>query len=435
MKLWTQPFLLALLSLVAVGQTPITPINHVVFIVKENRSFDHLFGTLPNVNGATSGMISTGATIPLNPATDRVLNYDHSWQGVRYAMDNGKMDRFDLTYHCGASYGYACYTQYTCATLPTYCSYVHSYLLADNFFSSMTGPTFPNHLFTIAAQAGQAIGIPSGNKWGCDAIAGTKVTSLDPLTNHIYSQYPCFDYATLGDLLDSAAIPWKYYAPPPGTGGYQFSAYDAINHIRNGPDWAANVVSYKSFVTDAAAGNLPAVSWLVPPYSYSEHPPGLMSVGQNWTAKQINAVMSGPQWASTAIFLTWDDSGGFYDHAPPPQLDTYGAGIRVPLLILSPYVTPGTTYHKFATFESVLAFIEANWGLPSLTQRDARANNLMDAFTFPPSSGSPISSDTLPPRAPAILLPFLPEPKLSRKQIHEIEETIRQDKANHHDDD
>jgi phospholipase C len=178
-------------------------------------------------------------------------------------------------------------------------------------------------------------------------------------------------------------------------------AFNAINHIRNGPDWAARIVNVSQFEADALSGNLPAVSWVIPRGPDSEHPTALMSVGENWTVSLVNAVMAGPQWNSTAIFITWDDHGGFYDHVPPPQNDYFGYGPRVPLLIVSPFVQAGTVYHGVASFESVLAFIEANWSLPSLTGRDANANNLMDAFNF--SANTPahrLELRNLPPQSP-----------------------------------
>src|SRR5260370_35998695 len=133
--------------------------------------------------------------------------------------------------------------------------------------------------------------------------------------------------------------------------------------------------------------------------------------------------MKGACWSSTAIFVTWDDNGGFYDHVAPPRLDAFGAGIRVPLLIISPFVKPGTVYSKFGTFDSLLAFVEANWRLSSLTPRDANANNLMDAFNFKGDAGP----------APALLLPSQNAPKLSAQELTALERQILRDRSD--DDD
>jgi phospholipase C len=189
-------------------------------------------------------------------------------------------------------------------------------------------------------------------------------------------------------------VTWRYYAPSQGQPGYQWSAYDAISHIRNGPDWQTNVVPVTEFITDALAGKLPQVSWVTPPAVSSEHPGAGVCRGENWTVQQINAVMQGPLWQSTAIFVTWNDFGGFYDHVAPPKADIYGLGPRVPLLVISPYAIPRHISHNRYGFESVLKFIEANWRLQSLTARDSLANNLMDAFNFSQSPLSPLLLQT-----------------------------------------
>jgi len=412
-------------GLSSLAQAQVTRVQHVVFIFKENRSFDHMFGTMAGVNGATQGKLSTGQTIPLAHAPDSAANYAHNWSAVRIAMNGGKMNAFDETPGCEPPYG--CYSQYVEKDIPNYFSYAKHFLIADDFFSSITGPSYPNHLYTIASQSGGAVTNPSlrgmqvNRVWGCDSPPGTTVVAYDPNTQAYSNISPCQDFRTLGDLLDSARISWKYYAPPKGTGGYQWSAYDAIKHIRQGPDWQTKIVPLTTFVTDASntgSCKLSAVSWVVPDSHDSEHPTAPMSIGQNWTTAQVNAVMAGACWSSTAIFLTWDDNGGFYDHVAPPALDAFGAGIRVPLLIISPFVKPGTVYSKFGTFDSLIAFVEANWRLGSLTERDTKANNLMDAFHFTNDADM----------APALPLPMQRAPKLSPQQIKILDRKILEDR-------
>ena len=132
------------------------------------------------------------------------------------------------------------------------------------------------------------------------------------------------------------------------------------------------------------------MSWLVVSADKSEHPPASVCVGENWTVQQLNAVMQGPDWKSTAVFLTWDDFGGFYDHVPPPQVDNFGFGPRVPLLIISPYAKVGFIAHTFYEFSSVLKFIEERFGLPPLTDRDSAANDMLDSFDFDQRSLPPL---------------------------------------------
>jgi phospholipase C len=167
-----------------------------------------------------------------------------------------------------------------------------------------------------------------------------------------------------------------------GESGYIWSALDAIDHIRNTSLWADHVVPTAQFVADAATGKLPAVSWLVVSADQSEHPPASVCVGENWTVQQLNAVMQGRDWKSTAMFLTWDDFGGFYDHVPPPQVDNFGFGPRVPLLIISPYAKKDFISRTFYEFSSVLKFIEERFSLPPLTDRDSEANDMLDSFDF-----------------------------------------------------
>jgi phospholipase C len=357
-------------------------IKHIVFIIKENRSFDQYFGTFPGADGATSGRTSSGKLISPLPRTPDKTPHDlgHGWADAHSAVDGGKMDKFDLVALGSDLLGY---TQMQQADIPNYFAYAHQFVLADHMFSSLEGPSFPNHLYTVGAQSGGAIGnllnVTNG-AWGCDSDAGATVNVMDNSGN-ITPQFPCFDFRTIPDSLQSAGVSWKYYAPGFGQSGYNWSALDAIRHIRNGSLWSTNVVSDAQFVSDAQSGNLPSVSWLISGPT-SEHPPDSTCLGENWTVQQINAIMQGPDWDSTAIFLTWDDFGGFYDHVPPPGLDQFGLGPRVPLLIISPYAKQGLISHTQYEFSSFLAFLETRFSLKALTSRDAAANNMTDSFDF-----------------------------------------------------
>lgn len=368
----------------------LAPIQHIVFMVKENRTFDNYFGTFPGADGATSGTISTGQTIPLGHTPDSTPgDICHSWQCALTAMDGGKMDQFDKIKGAIQNGVDIAYTQMTEADIPNYFAYARNFTLADHMFSSLHGPSFPNHLYTVAAQSGNVINNPSRGPWGCDASSTTTVPILNPdgTTSKVF---PCFDFQTLADRLQDAGISWRYYAPAPGQSGYIWSVLDAIRHIRETDLWAKHVVPYTQFVTDALNGNLPAVSWLVQPTNVSEHPPASTCQGENWTVEQINSVMMGPDWSSVAIFLTWDDFGGFYDHVPPPQIDSFGLGPRVPLLIISPYARRGYISHTQYEFSSFLKFVEERYGLEPLTARDKSANDITDSFDFSQSPASPL---------------------------------------------
>jgi phospholipase C len=388
----------------------ISQIQHVIYIIKENRSFDSFYGTFPGANGATKATISTGQSITMGHQADQMPNdiTGHGWFDAITGMDGGKMDRFDLVTAGSVNGDYLGFQQLQQTDIPNYWQYAQNFVLADNMFSSLQGASFPNHLYTIAAQSGgvwnntlQING--KGQIWGCDANPNAQVPALD--SNLVVTKpFPCFDFQTLADLLDGAGLSWKFYAPQKGSAGYVFSTYDAINHIRNTSLWTEHVVPDTQFAVDAAAGNLPNVAWLVTTGKSSygtggsgsttgvdnnEHPPGSVCSGENWSVTQLNALMNGPDWSSSAVFLTYDDFGGFYDHVPPPAVDIYGLGPRVPLLIISPYAKTGYISHTQYELSSILKFAEEVFGLPSLGQRDVSANDTTDSFDFSQSPRSP----------------------------------------------
>src|SRR5277367_86281 len=332
----------------ATGETPLggnpaaRKIQHIVFIIKENRSFDHYFGSFPGAYGTKTGLTSIGTTIPVPHAPDQ-MPYDlgHGAGDAVIAMDGGLMDRFDVITGGNVNGQFLSFSQLYESDIPNYYNYAKNFVLADQAFSSMHGPSFPNHLYTVGAQSDGVINNPTNttiqSSWGCDAADTIQVQALDDVGN-INIVPPCFDFQTLADSLQNKGLSWSYYAPSTGQIGYIWSTLDAINHIRNSPLWAAHVFPESQFAADIKAGNMPVFSWIVTG-TESEHPPRSSCGGENWTVNQINAVMQSQYWDSTAIFVIWDDFGGFYDHYPPPQPppDIYGYGPRVPLLIISPY--------------------------------------------------------------------------------------------------
>jgi phospholipase C len=191
--------------------------------------------------------------------------------------------------------------------------------------------------------------------------------------------------------------------------GYIWSAFSALRHFRdNKALWMQHIRRVQNVVGDAKAGKLPAVTWVTPLYALSEHPPFSFCYGENWTTQVVDAIMRSPEWSSTAIFITWDEWGGFYDHVPPPQVDRYGLGIRVPLLVISPYAKRGYVDHRYGEFSSVLRFIEDNWHLSTLSGRDRRAGDLLSDFDF---QQSPRPADPRPLRTDCKGNPFAPPPK------------------------
>jgi phospholipase C len=375
------------------------PIKHVVFLIKENRTFDNMFGTFPGADGVSVGM-DAGKRRPLTRGTDGSIgssDIPHCYPCSREAWNHGKMDGFNQD---PVSDRWA-YTQLRRSQLPNYWHWAQQNVLSDNFFSSAQGPSFPNHLYAIAAQSGGAHdnprrgpGLRSSNTFGCDAPPGQTVQIIDT-EGHVKQVPPCFDFKTEGDLLSKQGIPWAYYAADPNQEGYIWSAYAAIRHIRETGEWHKHVLPVDGLVDDIRRNDLPPVTWIAPRFEDSEHPEANFCTGENWSTSVIDAIMQSHMWKSTAIFVTWDDYGGFYDHVPPTQVDDFGFGIRVPLLVISPYARRGVVDHSVGEFSSVLRFIEDNWGLSQLTQRDEDAMNLAEDFDF---SQDPRPPDPLPQR-------------------------------------
>ena len=370
------------------------PIKHVVFVIKENRTTDHLFGRFPGVDGATHGLDGDEMR-PLTAPPDRLVeDIPHCYECAIDSWNEGRMDNFARTAP-GDRYAY---TQMTGPEmLPNYWRWAEEFALSDNFFASAQGPSFPNHLFTIAAQSGGTHFNPNQDQarvtqftnatglaksWGCDALEEAFVEVVDS-EGQVEEVPPCFDFLTEADLLDGAGIPWAYYAAWNDQRGYVWSAFSAIRRVRMNPEkWQRHIFPVDEFVADVEDGRLAPVTWITPRYELSEHPEWSFCHGENWTTEIVNAVMASPFWKDTAIFITWDDYGGFYDHVPPPQVDRFGFGFRVPLLTISPYAKPGYIDSQLGEFSSVLRFIEDNWGLSQLTHRDRDAFNLSYVFDF-----------------------------------------------------
>ena len=361
-----------------------SPIRHVVIIVQENRSFDNLFYGYP---GADSTPSVTLQQTTLEAGQD-VCHFHSSFE---IAYDSGKLDNFDNEQLCGFVNGlynpmgasHYMYSYVQRSEVQSYWTLAQTYTLADRMFQSNSGPSFPAHQYLIAGQSDNASEVPTGTPWGCDAPAGTTVPVLQPNGTEVQGPFPCFGYTTLGQLLDAASLPWHYYTPALNTQGGLFSAYDAIRAVRYGPDWTNDVISPETQVlTDISAGNLGAVTWVIPSFPNSDHPLAHSNAGPDWVGSIVNSIGNSQYWGSTAIFILWDDWGGWYDHVVPPQLDRMGLGFRVPLIVVSPYAKHGYVSHTQHEFGSLLKYVEDNFNLPTLGQADLRSDNMMDCFDY-----------------------------------------------------
>jgi phospholipase C len=371
-------------------------------VIKENRTYDNMFGRYPRGDGATHGTTCDGRTIPIGRATDREPDFGHSFTDGIGAVNGGKMD-------CFAEGSYVSYAR---ADIPNYWEYADRFVLADHFFSSVYGPTGIEHLWTFAAQSDRLVDhvrpgqLGSGRREYCDdpletAFSFPKMTrdqqvhayqlentgpdGLQELRASFVYRWPCVDVTVLPDLLQRAGHSWKEYR-----GNNEWvQPLRMVRHVRYSPMYR-HVVTEDAFFKDLNAGTLPDVSWLTPSFNLSDHPPKSMCEGENWTVDVMNRIMSSRYWSSTAVVLTWDDFGGFFDHVPPPHVDLYGMGPRVPALIISPWAKRGFIEDRTMEFSSVFRLIETVFDLPPMTTRDANADDMLSGFDFQQQPQAPL---------------------------------------------
>ena len=408
--------------------------EHIVVIFQENRTPDNLFQdqTLIN-NGADIARTanSFGTTIPLSPidlgtAGTNPQNYDLSHANAAFVdmYDGGKMDGASLipcspaancppNAHPNPQFMYVLPSD-----VQPYFALAEQYTFGDRMFQTNEGPSFPAHQFIISGTSAPtptstlfAAENPKLSPAGCIAALTNTVTMIDATGSETNSppEYPCFDHPTLTDFLDTAGITWRYYAPSAGS---IWTGPNAIEHICQqqtingvltctGPDWRSNVIIPQTGVLeDIANGNLAQVSWVIPDGAASDHAASNNGSGPSWVASIVNSIGNGPYWANTAIIITWDDWGGWYDHVAPKVVNDgvswgsgYVYGFRVPLIVVSPYAKAATIDHTTHDFGSVLKFIETTFNLPSLNYADAPADDLSSCFTM---TQTPITFQTIP---------------------------------------
>jgi len=363
-------------------------IKHVVIIVQENRSLDNMFSGFPGADTATSGPTHDGGTVTLLPRSmGQAGDLNHDRAGFTVEYNGGAMNGFDQepTYGAPSPATFA-YSYVPRDESKLYWSLAQTYTLADHTFSSVSAGSYPQHQFLIAAQSGRVVEGPDRTPWGCDAPPGTTTGVANAAGNVVTGPFPCWDYPTLATSLDGRGLPWHYYTPAVNggdPGGLLWSAYDSIRAVRYGPEWNEDVRSPETDVLrDVPAGTLGAVTWVVPSFSNSDHADSLSLSGPSWVTSVVDAIGNSRFWSSTAIFVLWDDWGGWYDHVPPPQLDALGLGFRVPLIVISPFAKRGYVSHVQYEYGSIVQFAEWAFDLPSLGQTDVRANNLFDCFDF-----------------------------------------------------
>lgn len=378
---------------------PGSKIRHVVIIFQENRTVDNLFNGLRGADTVTSGRNSHGQTVRLR-AIPLTAPYDisHAHSAFLVERANGKLNGFDnVRSRCRPgstcpgpavrAYGFVPH-----AEVQPYFDMAAQYAFADRFFQTNEGPSFPAHQYIISGTSTTANASPllaSGNPYppmggftgGCDSPAGSFVALIDPLGHENQAMYPCFERLTLMDRLKAKGLTWRYYVARLGPG--LWNGPDAILHLRNSKDFSSEVIApSKTVLTDVAQGKLADVVWVTPTAKASDHSGITDGTGPSWVASVVNAIGKSAYWKDTAIFLTWDDWGGWYDHVPPPQYNSYELGFRVPLVVVSPYAKAHFVSHAQHEFGSILKFAEETFGLASLGTTDVRSDDLADCFNF-----------------------------------------------------
>jgi phospholipase C len=431
-------------------------IKHIIIIMQENRSFDQYFGTYPGVDGIP--MQNGVPTVCVNdPSTKQCVKPYHNAEDVNSGgphgatnattdIAGGKMDGFIASFReaakgckgknvdtpgCTAGKAPDVMGWHDAREIPNYWTYAQNFVLQDKMFEPNASWSLPSHLFMVSGWSANCT--KPGDPASCtSALDGPSLKPGKPGASLVEANAGKLDYAwtDLTYLLHKNNVSWAYYlsngtepdcadnamlcqskpqsATVPGIWN-PLPAFDTVKQDNQ----LANVQTVDNFFTAAKNGTLPAISWIVPENTVSEHPPAKISAGQSYVTSLINAAMQGPDWNSTAIFLAWDDWGGFYDHVVPPVVDQNGYGLRVPGLVISPYAKTGYIDHQTLSFDAYLKFIEDDFlnsqridpqtdgrpdPRPTVRENASQLGNLINDFDF-----------TQAPRQPMVL-PVNPKP-------------------------
>lgn len=370
------------------------PIRHIIVIVQQSRSFDHLFGTFPGANGVNA---SVSIPVSLTDETqgwlspyrlDTFVTPELSNGGLTplEAYNNGQMNGFVHAQNKRGLDGKLSLGYYDHEDAPIYWNYAALYGLYDNYFSSTLSDSLSNALVLIS---GQHFGILTGTKENLKRLQNISFpTIFDAMSQkgipwkiYVGDYHPEYNYRSMG-WLTSAQMSQIYWVP-----------VLAVPRFVDDPDYASRIVDLEEFEKDVREGTLPSVAFVMK-LQPSDHPGNNIYVSQLALAKLINSVIQSEYWPYSAIFLTWDDWGGWFDHVRPPRVDEAGLGFRVPAIAISPYVKRGSISHAQHEHASILRTIEDIFGMPPLAERDSKASNLLEIFDFgmPPRPGDIPSS-------------------------------------------
>jgi phospholipase C len=375
-------------------------IQHVVIIIQENRSFNNLFYGFPGATTTTYGYNASGQKITLQPVVlETNWDIDHSSTSFFDACNgtgtipgtNCRMTGFDReSWQCGTPGFSSCpnsnppYSYVPHSETQPYFDMGEQYVVADQMYpSNLDGSSFISHQYIIAAQAEAAVNYPA--IWGCEGGSGNFVQKIGPQRQIPDGrELPCFNDLSLGQEADKAGVTWAYYTSPNHTSGWLWDAYQANQYVYNGSDWNNDVITPQTqFFSDVSNGKLRQISWVTPTCANSDHASCKSNTGPDWVASLVNAIGESKYWNNTAIFIFWDDYGGWYDSEPPAYVDYDGLGIRVPMIVISAYAKKGYVSHVHYEHGSILKFVENQFGLGRLSASDKRATSPeKDCFNF-----------------------------------------------------
>jgi phospholipase C len=378
-------------------KTGLQKIEHIIIIMQENRSFDTYFGTYPGADGfpIQDGKFTTcipdpktsSCVYPFHDSADKNFGGPHGQANASADTNDGKMDGFiaqaekgkagcDTTDNPACGHGSTDVMGYHDAReIPNYWAYAQNFVLQDRMFEPNASWSLPQHLFMVSEWSAKCSKVDDPLSCINALQSPDNPPDFQAKKNASSEKDPNYAWTDLTYLLFKNKISWKYYVQ---TGTQPDCADDAadcppVHQDSKTPGiWnplpyfttvkedgqLENITDVTNFYKDARAGTLPAVSWITPSNANSEHPTALVSDGQAWVTSLVNAVMQGPDWSSSVIFLSWDDWGGFYDHVAPPKVDRNGYGLRVPGIVISPFAQKGMIDHQVLSHDAYVKFIE-----------------------------------------------------------------------------
>jgi phospholipase C len=434
-------------------------IRHVVIIMQENRSFDSYFGTFPGADGLPrrDGQFTVcvprpkkvgGCEKPFHDAADANAGASHQHFAAVADIDRGKMDGFvgEAEYSmrgCAVEQDPSCANgnasdvmgYHDAREIPNYWTYAKDFALDDHMFEPVTSWSLPAHNYLVSGWSAKctskAASTCKNNIIGPVSFAAQQ-RSVDAAIARGKAPVKAA-WTDITYLLHKHHVSWGYYVQKGGEPDCQDDAATCaakpLSYKTPGiwnplplftdvhtDNQLGNIQPVQRFLTAAQRGTLPAVSWITPNQTNSEHPPASIHRGQAWVTNLINTIMRGPDWNSTAIFLSWDDWGGFYDHVPPPTIDGNGYGIRVPGIVISPYARRGYIDHQTLSHDAFLKFIEDDFlggqrldpntdgrpdPRPDVRENAPQLGNLVNDFNFTQKPRRPVLLSTNPPPGPA----------------------------------